>query len=127
MKNTSGKTILGIIIVAIVALLLSNPRWLPISDSLKESLEETEKNNMIFHNNSQTTIAQIITLVLAIAVIWLIYQVLRLILSAMAKRGGRTQTVINLITGLLKYVAVIIAIGKVALKRSTKKIVVQGG
>ena len=110
MKNTSGKTILGIIIVAIVALLLSNPRWLPISDSLRESLEETEKNNMIFHNNSQTTIAQIITLVLAIAVIWLIYQVLRLILSAMAKRGGRTQTVINLIAGLLKYVAVIVAI-----------------
>ena len=110
MKNTSGKTILGIIIVAIVALILSNPRWLPISDSLKESLEETEKNNMIFHSNSQTTIAQIITLVLAIVVIWLIYQVLKLILSAMASRGGRTQTVINLIAGLLKYVAVIVAI-----------------
>ena len=110
MKNTSGKTILGIIIVAIVALLLSNPRWLPISEGLKESLEETEKNNMIFHSNSQTTIAQIITLVLAIAVIWLIYQVLRLILGAMARRGGRTQTVINLIAGLLKYVAVIVAI-----------------
>ena len=110
MKNTSGKTILGIIIAAIVALLLSNPHWLPISDSLKESLEETEKNNMIFHSNSQTTIAQIITLVLAIVVIWLIYQVLKLILSAMASRGGRTQTVINLIAGLLKYVAVIVAI-----------------
>ena len=110
MKNTSGKTILGIIIVAIVALLLSNPRWLPISEGLKESLEETERNNMIFHSNSQTTIAQIITLVLAIAVIWLIYQVLRLILGAMARRGGRTQTVINLIAGLLKYVAVIVAI-----------------
>ena len=110
MKNTSGKTILGIIIVAIVALILSNPRWLPVSDSLKESLEETEKNNMIFHGSSQTTIAQIITLVLAIAVIWLIYQVLKLILGAMARRGGRTQTVINLIAGLLKYVAVIVAI-----------------
>ncbi|MBR4090636.1 MAG: mechanosensitive ion channel, partial [Mogibacterium sp.] len=110
MKKTNGKTYAGIVLVAILVLLLANPRLLPVSQSLKESLEETEKNHMLFQNNSHTTIAQIITLILAIAIVWLVYQVLKLIFNALAARGGRTQTVTNLISGLLKYVAVIVAI-----------------
>ena len=110
MKKTNGKTYAGIVLVAILVLFLANPRLLPISQSLKESLEETEKNHMLFQSNSHTTIAQIITLILAMAIVWLVYQVLKLIFNAFAVRGGRTQTVINLISGLLKYVAVIVAI-----------------
>ncbi len=104
-KNT--KTYVSIVIVAILALLLANPSWLPLPQGLKDALTETERNNLLFHNDTHTTIAQLITLVLAIAVVWLIYQILRLILNALAKKGGRTQTVINLVSGLLKYVAVI--------------------
>lgn len=110
MKKTSGKTYAGIVLVAILVLLLANPQWLPVSESLKESLLETEKNHLIFQSNSHTTIAQIITLVLAIAIIWLVYQIAKIILNALATRGGRTQTVINLIAGLMKYVAVIVAL-----------------
>lgn len=47
---------------------------------------------------------------LALAVVWLIYQVLRLILTLIGKRGGMVQSVTSLISGLLKYVAVIAAI-----------------
>ena len=110
MKKKKTKTYVGIVLVAILALLLANPNWLPISDELKAAVSETEKSNLLLKGDAHTTIAQLITLVLAVAIVWLSYQVLRLILSALGKKGGRLQTVTNLIAGLLKYVAVIIAI-----------------
>ncbi len=108
-KNSAG-TYVGIVLVAILALLLANPGWLPISDSLKTAVEETEKSHLLFQNDLHTTLAQLITLVLALALVWLIYQVLKLILQLVGKRGGRAQTVTNLISGLMKYVAVIAAV-----------------
>ena len=110
MKKTNGKTYAGIVLVAILVLFLANPRWLPVSQSLKESLEETEKEHMFLQNNSHATIAQIITIIFAIATVWLVYQVLKLIFNALATRGGRAQTVTNLISGLMKYIAVLVAI-----------------
>lgn len=110
MKKKNAKTYVGIVLVAILALLLANPNWLPLPDGLKAAVAETEKNNLLFQSDAHTTIAQLITLVLALALVWLIYQIIKLILGALAKRGGRTQTVINLISGLLKYIAVIAAI-----------------
>ena len=109
-KKNSAKTYVGIVLVAILALLLTNPGWLPLSDSLKTAVAETEKNHLLFQNDLHTTLAQLITLVLALALVWLIYQVLKLILQAVGKRGGRAQTVTNLISGLMKYVAVIAAV-----------------
>ena len=108
-KNSAG-TYVGIVLVAILALLLANPGWLPISDSLKTAVEETEKSHLLFQNDLHTTLAQLTTLVLALALVWLIYQVLKLILQLVGKRGGRAQTVTNLISGLMKYVAVIAAV-----------------
>ena len=110
MNKKSTKTYIGIVLVAILALLLANPNWLPISDELKAAVSETEKNNLLLRGDAHTTIAQLITLLLALAIVWLIYQLLRLILSAIGKKGGRLQTVTNLIAGLMKYVAVIVAI-----------------
>ena len=110
MKKTNGKTYAGIVLAAILVLLLANPQLLPVSQSLKESLEETEKEHMFLQNNSHATIAQIITIIFAIATVWLVYQVLKLIFNALATRGGRAQTVTNLISGLMKYIAVLVAI-----------------
>ena len=107
MKKKTTKTYIGIVIVAILALLLANPNWLPLPAGLKTALAETEKKNLLFQSDAHTTIAQILTLLLAIALVWLAYQIVKLILGALAKRGGRTQTVVNLISGLLKYIAVI--------------------
>ena len=36
MKKKNTKTYIGIVIVAILALLLANPKWLPLSQELKE-------------------------------------------------------------------------------------------
>lgn len=106
----NAKIYIGIVIVLIIAVLLLNPKWLPIPDNLKAALSETEKANLFLKGDSHTTIAQLLTLVLAIAIVWLVYQVLRLILTAVGKRGGRASSIANLVCGLLKYIAVIAAI-----------------
>ena len=110
MKKKNAKTYIGIVLVAILALLLANPGWLPLPKELKNAIAEKEQSHILFHTDAHTTIAQLITLALAMALVWLIYQLLKLLLRAVGKRGGRTETVTNLITGLLKYVAVIAAL-----------------
>lgn len=110
MKKKKTKTYVGIVLVAILALVLANPSWLPISDKMKSAVRETERAHLLLKGDAHATLAQLITLVLALAIVWLIYQALKLILSALAKKGGRFQTVTNLISGLLKYIAVIAAV-----------------
>ena len=110
MKKKGIKTYVGIVVVAILALVLANPNWLPLSDELKAAVRETEKSNLLFRGDAHATIAQLITLLLALAIVWLSYQLLRLVFLAIGKKGSRLQTVTDLITGLMKYVAVIIAI-----------------
>ena len=110
MKKKGIKTYVGIVVVAILALVLANPNWLPLSDELKAAVRETEKSNLLFRGDAHATIAQLITLLLALAIVWLSYQLLRLIFLAIGKKGSRLQTVTDLITGLMKYVAVIIAV-----------------
>ena len=68
-KRVSGKTYISIVIVAILAILLANPGWLPLPADIKSALVETERNNLLFQSDAHTTIAQLITLVLAIAVV----------------------------------------------------------
>ena len=110
MKKKGIKTYVGIVVVTILALVLANPNWLPLSDELKAAVRETEKSNLLFKGDAHATIAQLITLLLALAIVWLSYQLLRLVFSAIGKKGSRLQTVTDLITGLLKYVAVIVAV-----------------
>ncbi|MBR3474539.1 MAG: mechanosensitive ion channel family protein [Oscillospiraceae bacterium] len=109
-KKRKAKTFLGIVLVAILALLLANPNWLPLPEELKTALMETEKKTFLIQSDAHTTVAQLLTLVLALAIVWLVYKLVKLILGALARKGGRTQTVVNLVSGLLKYIAVIIAV-----------------
>ena len=98
MKKKNAKTYIGIVLVAILALLLANPGWLPLPKELKNAIAEKEQSHILFHTDAHTTIAQLITLALAMALVWLIYQLLKLLLRSVGKRGGRTETVTNLIT-----------------------------
>ena len=110
-KKTSGaKTYIAIVLVALLALFLSHPSWLPFSKDIQNSIAETERSNLIFNNDAKTTVAQIVTLVLALCIVWLAYQLLRLILKLIGKRGHRTYTVTEMLAGLFKYVAVIVAV-----------------
>ena len=109
-KTTGVKTYIGIVLAAILALVLSHPKWLPFSEEIQQSIAATEKSNLIFSNGLRATVAQLVTLVLALCIVWLVYQLLRLILKLIGKRGNRTYTVTEMLSGMLKYVAVIVAI-----------------
>ena len=110
-KKTSGaKTYIAIVLVVLLALFLSHPSWLPFSTDIQNSIAETERSNLIFNNDAKTTVAQIVTLVLALCIVWLAYQLLRLILKLIGKRGNRTYTVTEMLAGLFKYIAVVCAV-----------------
>jgi small conductance mechanosensitive channel len=110
-KKPVGKRIYVIfVLVAILALFLSHPNWLPVSKDLQNSIAEAERSNLIFNSDAKTTLAQLVTLVLAMCIVWLAYQLLRLILKLIGKRGNRTYTVTEMLAGLFKYVAVVCAV-----------------
>ncbi len=109
-KKSGAKTFIGMVIVAILAVVLANPQWLPLSEELKNSITETERGAMIFTHDAKATAAQLVTLALALCVVWLSYQVLKLILRLIGKRGNRTRTVTEMLAGLIKYLAVIVAV-----------------
>ncbi len=107
MKKNNNKTYISIVIVAAAAFLLAHPGWLPLPQGLREAVAETEKTHLLFQSDAHTTIAQLITLVLALALVWLGYQILKILLGLLGKRGSRTQTVTDLLAGLMKYIAVV--------------------
>ena len=109
-KKTGAKTYVAIVIVAIIALFLANPNWLPLSAELKDSIAEAERSNLIFAHDGKTTAAQLVTLALAICLVWLCYQILKLILKLIGKQGNRSFTVTEMLTGLLKYISVVAAV-----------------
>ena len=109
-KKTGAKTYIGIVIVAILALLLANPSWLPLSAELKASIAEAERSNLSLAHDGRATAAQLVTLALALCLVWLCYQIVKLILRLIGKRSNRACTVAEMFTGLVKYVAVIAAL-----------------
>ncbi|MBR6118852.1 MAG: mechanosensitive ion channel family protein [Oscillospiraceae bacterium] len=109
-KKRGAKAYISFVIVAIIALVLANPKWLPLSESLRASLAATERSNLILNNDLKTTAAQLITVVLACCIVWLLYRVLCFILRLVGKRGKRAFTITEMCCGLLKYLAVIVAV-----------------
>ena len=72
MKKKNTRTYIAIAVVAILALFLANPNWLPLPQSLKSAIAETERQNLLFQSDAHTTVAQLFTLVLAVALVWTI-------------------------------------------------------
>ena len=97
-------------VVAIILIILLNPGWLPLPADFKKSLIDSERINLLFKSDAHTTIAQLVTVLIVIAGVWLAYQILKIILNLVGKKGGRVTTVTNMIVGLMKYVAVIVAL-----------------
>ena len=106
----TAKSIIGIIIAIILIVLLLNPGWLFGSGQTAAVMSELESRHFLLERSGTITLAHILTLVLAICVVWLIYTVIKLLLRLIGKRGGRAETVTQLITGVLKYLAVIVAV-----------------
>ena len=108
MKQT--KNIIGIVIAIILIVLLLNPQWLPVSAQTAGTMGELRLEHFLIDRSGPITVAHILTLILAIAVVWLIYTIIELILNAIGSKNVHASTTTTLIAGALKYLAVIIAI-----------------
>ena len=104
-----NRTYIGIAISAILIILLVNPQWfLPAQTALR--VRELEKQFMLIEKSGRITFAHIITLLLSLCIVWLVYTLIKLLLHAFSDRSERSRTVTSMLAGMLKYLAVIIAV-----------------
>ena len=89
--------------------LLLNPQWFMKPDSAKE-MQDITKEHFLINGSLKLSATRLLNVLLAVCVVWLCYIVLRWILSLFAKRNNRSASIATLFMGLLKYVAVIVAI-----------------
>ena len=108
MKN--AKSYIGTIIAVILAIVLLYPNWLPLSAETKESMQELRKTYFLIQRSGKITAAHILTLILAICLLWLIGFVLRMIIQYFGKKDLRSQTIANMLAGTLHYLIVIIGV-----------------
>ncbi len=107
-KNT--KAYIGMGIALVIIILLLNPRILPIPESMKNEILDLEKTYFLIERSGRITIAHILTVILALAVVILVYSIIHSILIAIGEKNERARTVTTLILALLRYAAVILAI-----------------
>ena len=105
-----AKTAIFAIIAVVLIVLLLNPRWLPFSAQTAAAIKDLEMEHMLIQRSGKITLAHIATLVLSLCILWLGYTAIRLILQAVGKKNDRSRTVATLITGVLKYLCVVIAL-----------------
>ena len=103
-------TIIGLVVCVLLAIFLLNPRWLPVSEEIRTKLVELEKTHFLIERSGRITTAHILTLLLALAVLWVLYTILKLILANVGKKSNRTRTITSLVLGSLKYLVVIIGV-----------------
>ncbi|MBR0462503.1 MAG: mechanosensitive ion channel family protein [Erysipelotrichaceae bacterium] len=103
------KNIVFTLIAVILAVLLFNPGLLPFSQETKWSMKELITDNFLLEGSAKITLAHVLTLILALCVVWIIYSILKFILQFRASKSAHDQTVATLLTGLIRYLAVIIA------------------
>lgn len=105
-----AKSIIGIVIAIALIVLLLNPQWLPISETTAETMGELRLEHFLIERSGAITMAHLLTLVLACAVVWLVYTIVRIILTALGGRSDHAATVTMLVASSLKYLAVAVAI-----------------
>ena len=109
-KSNAAGTVIGILVTLLLSVLLLNPKWLPFSGETKETMGELLKKHFLIEGSGQITAAHLLTLVLAICLLWLCYTLIKLLLTAIGKANARAKTVTSLIVGTLKYLVVIAGI-----------------
>ncbi len=109
MKKYGVGTVIGIIITGVLIILLSHPQWILKGESAS-NMKELILDHFLIERSSPITFAHILTLILAMCVVWLVCTVLSIILNAIGKKNDRAATITTLLLGVLKYLAVIIAV-----------------
>lgn len=111
MKNEKNNlrygTVVGAAVALVLIVLLLNPGWLPLSAETKSMLAELEKTHFLIERSGRITLAHVLTLVLAVCLLWLLYTLVRVVLTAVSRKSPRAMTIASLIAGAVKYLAVI--------------------
>ena len=104
------KTLITAVIAALFIFILAHPDWLPISETAKLHLGELGKKYFLIQKSGKLTFAHLITLLMAMCVVWLVYTIIKFILLSVGKKGLRAQTVTELLISTVRYLAVILAV-----------------
>lgn len=102
------KNIIGIVIAIILIILFLNPSILPVSPETVQKLQELKSSHFMIGGNGKVAAAHLLMLIPAFAIVWLVYTVIKLILDYMTKKDPKLITITQLLTGALRYLAVII-------------------
>ncbi len=108
MKNK--KSLIGAIVSLVLLVFLLNPQWLPVSEKTEWAMQELRKAHFLLEGNIHLTLAHVLTLLMAFCLVYLVYSLLTWILRATGKKSKRASTLTELLCGLFKYLAIIIAV-----------------
>lgn len=100
-------TLIGAGVAALIIIFLLNPNWLPVSETTRSKIAELEKANFLIERSGQITLAHWLTLLLSVCVVWLLYTLGKLLLTAIGQKNVRARTITSMFVGGLKYLAVI--------------------
>ena len=103
-----AKNIIFMLIAVVLVVLLLNPAWLPLSADTESTMKDLITQNFLLEGDAHITLAHILTLILAILIVCVVYTVLKLIFKARAAKSDHDATVATLLTGLIRYLAVIV-------------------
>ena len=103
------KEIIGIIISLLLIVFLLHPQWLPVAPETAERIEELRTEHFLIERSGEITAAHFITVIQAVAVVFFVYFIIKVILKQVGKRNVHAETVTTLLSALFKYLAVIIA------------------
>ena len=105
-----NKSLIGALISVVLIILLLNPQWLPLSAETKEKVQDLEKSYFLIERSGRITAAHILTLILAMSVLWLINVVVKWIIQYFGQKSLRAQTIANLLAGAFHYLIVILGV-----------------
>ena len=104
-----AKNIIGFIIAVILIILILNPGLLPLAPETVNKILELRKEHFLIEKSLHITNAHILTLMLALCIVQVVYTIIKTLLNFGAKENEHSATIATLLTGLFKYLAVIIA------------------
>ena len=103
-------SVIGATVSLVLLLFLLNPQWLPLTEKTGSAMEELRKAHFLLEGSVHITFAHILTLMMALCLVYLIYTLLTWILRITGRRSNRTATVTELLCGLAKYLAIVAAV-----------------
>ena len=106
----SAKRIIGLVISLFLIILFCHPGWLPLPESLTETMGELFKGHFLLKGDGRITLAHILMLIPAFLIVWVVCTLLSLILDLIGRKNGRSATVTNLLQSIVRYLGVIAAL-----------------